>query len=107
MNEIKVRTYKINENENIVFNAYSADWCGPCQRIKPYYYNYLKDYDYTETVIEKSEFKKLNDKIPFFQIKMGELIINSIQTSNHLELCKFLIDNNITINKELDPNIDF
>ncbi len=104
MDEIKVRKYKLVENgvDKGVFTAYSADWCKPCQRIKPFLYNYLKDYQYEDSIMNKADFKNINKYIPFFTLNDEK-----IQTSDYIELKKFIKSFNIKINEEIDPNIDF
>jgi thiol-disulfide isomerase/thioredoxin len=102
--EIKVRTYIVNDNK--VFIVYSADWCGPCQRIKPYVYNYMKDCIYEDSVMNKIDFVVISKTIPFFAIK-SESGNETLQSSDYNTLKKFLEKNNVTINTEIDVNIDF
>jgi len=74
------------------FTTYTAKWCNPCCKIKPFVLEKLRGVNITsEYPIEKHIFKEtINNFIPFFVV--GD---KSIQTSEQEVLKKFMVDNKV------------
>ena len=86
-----IRTvYKLNSSKIEFLVTYTELWYGPCSRIKTHFPVILKDYILVnEEYMEKTSFKEnVNNFIPYFQKFSKEY--DSIQTSDHEILQKFL-----------------
>jgi len=95
--EVIVKHYAISNDPEYVLIFYSADWCAPCQKIRPHvdrlceakYLSYLDQRLTTVAELRKSGFK---DRIPCF-VKTGLFVkqqTTKIQTSSFDELDVFL-----------------
>lgn len=88
---IQVNKYTSSEKTII---AYTAEWCGPCNRIKPFVVSYLLENGYVLTAsyeIKKTEFKEnVNDYIPFFKmiLKPKNIVIKDTDTDTDTESCE-------------------
>ncbi len=92
---------KVFSNNESTLTMYTAEWCGPCNRIKPLIIPYIKELglELIETIdISKSDFKLLGPDpnpdniykfIPFFVLSENENN-HYIQTSNFDELKEVL-----------------
>lgn len=96
----KIIIHSIYQRETIQFNAYTAEWCNPCKRIKPKLietmfvnnFDFILNEELTKTYVKKN----INEYIPYFEIKSNDILIDSIQTSNENTFMEFLNRNGIT-----------
>lgn len=94
---INKNTYK---NNVLKLCLYSATWCNFCKDIKQKIENDFELVNSEE--INKEDFKRdINDKIPYIQIYIDDVLTHSIQTSNY-EMLLYTINNN-----EIDLKEDF
>lgn len=103
---VELNIYEINKTTK--FYTYTASWCPPCRKIKPFMIEKMREYKLVETKeLPLAEFKAISQFVPFFcvhrstpslikstterqkptvQFKMCE----SIQSSNEHEMSVFL-----------------
>lgn len=115
--DVDVAIYRLSDT--ISFFSYTATWCNPCKKIKPFVVELMEDFELIEnTKMKKEHFKKyVNKFIPFFVVierdeppknkedyytcEVGKCKIRTIQTSDNKEFAKFLInDDSIVLDEE-------
>lgn len=77
MNNINIENFKkiIEENNNVIIFKFSATWCGPCSKLKPYFEENMKnmpknivyfslDVDENEEIYSFLKNKKMINGIP-------------------------------------------
>lgn len=100
--------------EGLYLCSYTAEWCKPCKKIKPYILETMKNNEVITDIIDKNDSRRPK-LVPFFQIISkndndnlvdSSDIIDSIQNSDHEIIENFLIKNGIIENK-YEVNEDF
>lgn len=96
---VEVCEYKLDDK---IVITYTATWCNPCKKIKPYLEEYLKNFEkvYKENMKKVDYKQNIHPFIPYFVVN-GE----GIQTSDPKNLKDFLINNKVI--KKLTFDDDF
>lgn len=98
---VNLEVYKLNDNK--YFMSYTANWCGPCKRIKPTVLKLVDKYEkiYSKELSQHEFQENINIYIPFFIISQNFkdsnnfLTTDKIQTSNEEEIKKFFNIHNL------------
>ncbi len=87
---ITVEEFKLNDMYNFV--SCTAEWCGPCKRIKPHVLTFINKEKLSELKIDQKKYQEeYNKYIPFFIIRDSTgKTLDSIQTSNRDEFTTFI-----------------
>jgi len=95
---VDVITFSINSEKTVI--SYTATWCPPCCKVKPFLLDYLNKYKITDiNQITKSYYKEhVYQYVPFFEIyDVSGNKLDSIQTSSENVLREFFEKNGISI----------
>ena len=95
---IDVIKFNINSEKTVI--AYTATWCKPCTRVKPFLLDYLNKYKIVSiNQITKSYYKEhVYQFVPFFEVyDFKDNRLDSIQTSSEIVLKEFFEYNGIVI----------
>lgn len=104
---VELNIYEINKTTK--FYSYTALWCPPCRKIKPFIVEKMSEYKLIETKqMPLSEFKSVSQYIPFFSVYRSSIVkidkpkpdqpktivqfnmTESIQSSNEHDMSVFL-----------------
>lgn len=89
----KVNVQEYRASNGWILTAYTAEWCGPCRRIKPTLLNLVKDLQNTKnSELLKDEYKeKIHPFVPYFLVTSEDgTVIQGIQTSDEILLTDFV-----------------
>ena len=102
---VNLTVYEVDKHTQLY--SYTATLCAPCRRIKPVVAEIMSKHNCKiihQELIEKNDFKKtINEFVPFFVVMSQEFTlypeglkkIDSIQTSERIQLTNFLAKNKI------------
>tara|TARA_B110000971_G_C19863108_1_gene432567 strand:+ start:272 stop:682 length:411 start_codon:yes stop_codon:yes gene_type:complete len=84
------------ENKTAIFVDFTATWCGPCQRIGPYFHG--KSEEYKESIFVKIDVDKFSELVsssgvecmPTFKVFIDKEVKDTMIGANFLKLDQFI-----------------